>query len=44
METNFWEKAIRKEIVSLRIACEKLDGVMPENMKTGKIKPGNKYW
>ena len=41
--TDFWEKASRKEINNLIITFEKLDGVMPQRMKTDNIKPGNNY-
>ena len=38
--TEFWTKAIAKEMTKFRIAFEKLDGVTPDEMRKGKIKPG----
>ena len=41
--TDFWTKAIEKEMKNVRIAFEKLEGVTPEEMEGGKIKPGYKF-
>ena len=41
--TDFWEKAIKKEMTNIIIAFKKIDGVMSEKMRTRKIKPGYKY-
>ena len=41
--TDFWEKAIRKDMTSVIITFENLDGMTLEKMRTGKIKPGYKY-
>ena len=41
--TNFWTKAIEKEMMNVRIAFDKLEGVSIEDMKSGKVKPGYKY-
>ena len=38
--TDFWTKAIEKETTFARIAFENLDGVTPDEMTKGKIKPG----
>ena len=40
--TDFWTKAIEKEMTNVRIAFEKLKGISVEQMKSGKIKPGYK--
>ena len=42
--TDFWEKNIRKEMTNVRIEFENIDGMTPEQMRTGKIKPGYKYF
>ena len=41
--TNFWMKAIEKEMANVRVAFEKLENISVEEMKTGKIKPGFKF-
>ena len=41
--TDFWMKAIEKEMVNVRVAFEKLEGVTIDEMKTGKVKPGFKF-
>ena len=41
--TDYWEKAIRKEMTNVRIAFEELKGVTPEQMRTGKVKPGYSF-
>ena len=41
--TNFWTKAIEKEMSNVRIAFEKLEGVTEEEMRSGKKKPGFKF-
>ena len=38
--TELWTKAIAKQITNFRIAFEKLDGITPDEMRKGKIKPG----
>eukprot|EP00979_Chaetoceros_neogracilis_P001006 scaffold191_cov273-Chaetoceros_neogracile.AAC.21 len=38
--TDFWTNAITKEMTNVRIAFEKINGVTPEQMKSGMIKPG----
>ena len=43
MGTDFWEKAIRKDLENFRIESKKFNGVTPEQIQTGKIKPGYKY-
>ena len=40
MGTDFWTKAIAKEMTNVRIAFENLDDVTPDDMRKGKIKPG----
>lgn len=37
--TNFWQKAIEKELGKVRVAFEIL-GVSPDEMRSGKVKPG----
>ena len=37
--TDFWTNAISKDMTDIRIAFEKLDGVTPDEMSIGKIKP-----
>ena len=37
--TDFWTKAIAKEMTNIRIVFEKLDSVTPDEMRKGKIKP-----
>ena len=41
--TDFWTKAIAKEMKNVRIAFESVDGVTPEQMREGKVKPGFNY-
>ena len=41
--TDYWTKSIEKEIMNVRVALEKLDGVAEEKMRTGKIKSGYKF-
>ncbi|GFH56846.1 hypothetical protein CTEN210_13322 [Chaetoceros tenuissimus] len=41
--TDFWTKAIEKEMSNVRIAFERLEGVTREEMETGKVKPGYKF-
>ncbi|GFH55427.1 hypothetical protein CTEN210_11903 [Chaetoceros tenuissimus] len=41
--TNFWMKAIEKEMTNVRIAFEKLEGVTKEEKRLGKVKPGFKF-
>ena len=41
--TDFWMKAIEKEMANVRVAFEKLEGVTIDEMKTGKVKPGFKF-
>ena len=40
MGTDFQGKAIMKEIKNVIVEFNKIDGVNPEQMRTGKIKPG----
>ncbi len=42
-KTDYWTKAIAKEMKNVRVAFEKVDGVTTEQMKSGKAKPGYKY-
>ena len=42
-KTDLWTKAIEKEMKNVRVAFEKVDGVTPDDMRTGKAKPGFKY-
>ena len=44
MGTDLREKTIRKDMMNVRIAFENLDGMTSEKMRTGKIKPGYKYF
>ena len=37
---TFWTKDIAKEITNVLISFEKIDGVTPDEMRKGKIKPG----
>ena len=41
--TDFWRKAIEKEMQNVRVAFELLEGVTEEQMRTGKIKPGYNF-
>ena len=41
--TDFWTKAIEKEMKNVRVAFQSLEGVSPEEMKKGKVKPGYSY-
>ncbi|GFH50498.1 hypothetical protein CTEN210_06974 [Chaetoceros tenuissimus] len=41
--TNFWTKAIEKKMSNVCIAFEKLEGVIEEEMRSGKVKPGFKF-
>ena len=41
--TTFWTDAINKEMKNVRVAFEALEGVTPETMREGKVKPGYKY-
>ena len=41
--TDFWTKAVVKEIMNVCIAFEKLDGLTPNEMRKGKIKPGYEH-
>ena len=41
--TDFWTKAIEREMANVRIAFEKLEGVNEEQMRSGKLKPGFKF-
>ena len=41
--TDLWTKAIEKEMKNVRISFTKLEGVTPEEMRKGKVKPGFKY-
>jgi hypothetical protein len=41
--TDFWAKAILKDMKNVRVAFHKLDGVTKDEMKNGKIKPGYKF-
>lgn len=41
--TDYWRKAIEKEMVNVRVAFEKLENVTVDQMKTGKVKPGYKF-
>ena len=40
--TTYWTEAIKKEMKNCRKAFEKLIGVTPKDMRTGKLKPGYK--
>ena len=40
MGTDFQDKAIMKEIKNVIVEFNKIDSVNPEQMRTGKIKPG----
>ena len=41
--TDYWSKAIEKEMKNVRIAFDKLEGVTPEDMRVGKVRPGYAY-
>ena len=41
--TDYWTKAIAKEMKNVRIAFERIPNVSPEQMKSGKVKPGHKF-
>ena len=43
MGTDFWTKAIAKYMTKVCIEFEKLDGVTPDEMRKGKIKPGHEH-
>ena len=43
MGTDFWTKAIVKEMTNVRISFDKLDGVTPDAMGKGTIKPGYEH-
>ena len=38
--TGFWTKVVAKDMKNSRISFENLDGVTPDEMRKGKIKPG----
>ena len=38
--TDFWTKAIAKEMTNVRIVFENIDSVTSDEMRKGKIKPG----
>ena len=40
MGTDFWTKAIVKEMPNVRIAFETIDSVTPDDTRKGEIKPG----
>ena len=42
-ETDFWTKAIAKEMTNVRILFEKIDGVTLDEMSKWKIKPGYEH-
>ena len=41
--TDFWTKSIGKDMKNFHIVFEKLDGVTPDDMRKGKIKPGYEH-
>ena len=41
--TDFWTKAIEKQMENFRIAFEKLDNVTPDEMRKGKNRPGYEH-
>ena len=41
--TDFWTKAIVKEMTNVRISFDNLDGVTPDAMGKGTIKPGYEH-
>ena len=41
--TEFWTKAIEKEMTNARISFEKLGGVTPDEMRKGNIKTGYEH-
>jgi hypothetical protein len=41
--TNYWTKAIEKEVKNVRIAFEVIEGITVDEMRTGKIKPGYSF-
>ena len=41
--TDFWTKAISKDITNVCIAVDNLDGVTPDEMRKGKINPGYEH-
>ena len=43
MGTDFWTKDISKDMTNVRISFENLDGVTPEKIRKGNIKPGYKH-
>ena len=42
--TDFWGENIGKDMMNVIIASKKLNGVMPEKIQTGNIKPGYKHF
>ncbi|GFH50450.1 Blackbeard [Chaetoceros tenuissimus] len=42
-KTTFWTDATNKEMENVRVAFEVLSGVTPEEMCTGKVRPGYKF-
>ena len=42
-ETDFLSKAIEKDMAKFCIEFENLDGVTPDKMRKGKIKPGYEH-
>ena len=43
MGTDFWTKAITKDMRNVHIEFEKLDSVAPDETRKGKIKPGYEH-
>ena len=41
--TEFWTKDIAKEMTNVRIVFEKLEGVTPDEMRKGGVKPGYEH-
>ena len=41
--TDFCTKAIAKEITNVRIEFEKLEGIIPDDMRKGEINPGYEH-
>ena len=41
--TDFWIKDISKEMTNVHIAFENIDGVTPDDMRKGNIKPGYEH-
>ena len=37
MGTNYWEEALPMEAMNIQVACKVKEGVMPDDIETGKV-------